>query len=284
MNYAPGILAFLAQCDSCCEVFLATGVRPVQRTCDEMRTIGETVMTQDDIRETLSFLHSHAPGGKVGIENEGVFSFGIPKRGRFRVSYITQRGSFVVRILKIPMVVPEPASLIDDSAVASRVMASFANFRRGLLIISGDPLPSINTLVYGLVEGMVTKEQRVVVLIEHDTTFLLKHGKSIVVQCEYGPGNETMGNTLRSAMMIEPDIIYVCGISDRTDLNLLLKSAKSRLFVVAAVSGMDADRLFPNGKGLDDPELSCGWWNVEPSPESGKIRLDMDYGKRGQLS
>jgi hypothetical protein len=77
-------------------------------------------------------------------------------------------------------------------------------------------------------------------------------------------------------------MIYVHGLFERSDLDVLLKAVKSRIFVVAAVSGMDADRLFPKGNCLDDPELCCGWWNMEPLPESGKVRLDMDYGKRGR--
>jgi twitching motility protein PilT len=284
MNYAPGVLAYLSQADSSGEVYLASGIRPVQRTGETMRTIGETVMTPDDIRETLSFLHSHAPAGKMGIENEGLFSFGIPKRGRFRVSFITQRGSYVVRIVKIPMEVPSPESLIDDRAVANRVVSAFSGFRRGVLLISGSPLATINALVYGLVEGMVVKEQKVVVLIEHDTTYLLRHGKSIVVQCEYGPDNETIENTLRSAMMIAPDMIYVHDLSARADLDMVIKAAKSRVMVLAAISGLDTDRLFPGGKWLDDPELLCGWWNAEASPQAGKLRLDMDYGTRGNLT
>lgn len=283
MNYAPGILAFLSQCTESCEVFMASGTRPLQRTGDTMRAIDESVMTPDDIRETLVFLRGHAQSSKQNIDKEGVFSFGIPQRGRFRVSFTTQRGSYLARIVRIPAEIPTPASLIDDRATASRAMAAFKTFQRGVLIVSGSPLPVINMLVYGLLELVVANEQRVVVIVEHETTFLLKHGKSVVAQCEYGPDNETIESTIRSSMMIAPDIIYVHDLSARDDLDAALKAAKAHAFVVVAMEGLDADRLFAGGAWTGDPGLLCGWWKVKASAVPGKIRMDINNDARGKV-
>lgn len=276
MNYAPGILAYLSQCAESCEVFLAPGTRPMQRTGSGMRPIDESVMSPDDIRETLTFLRGHVPGGKQNMDKVDVFSFGIPQRGRFRVSFITQRGSYVARIVRIPGEVPQPVSIVDNRATADRAMAMFRGLRRGVLLISGVPLPLTNTLVYGLIEGGAASEQRVVAIIEHNTTFLLKHGKSIVVQCEYGPDNETIESAIRNAMMLAPDTIYIHELSARDDFEAALKAAKAHVLVVVAMTKLDADRLFPGGVWGADPQLLCGWWKVEESAEEGKIRLNLE--------
>jgi twitching motility protein PilT len=243
-----------------------------------MRPVDESVMTPDDIRETLTFLRGHVLGGKQNMEKVDVFSFGIPQRGRFRVSFITQRGSYVARIVRIPGEVPPPASIIDDRVTADRAMAMFKTLRRGLLLISGAPLSRLNALVYGLIEKGAASEQRVVTIIEHDTTFLLKHGKSIVVQCEYGPDNETIESTIRSAMMLAPDTIYIHDLSARADLESALKAAKAHVLVVVTMSTLDADRLFPGGVWGGDPQLLCGWWKAEEAAVEGKIRLNLDGG------
>jgi twitching motility protein PilT len=282
MNVAPGVLAFLAQCDAECEVYLAPGAKPVQRMGDNMRIIDEMVMSPDDVRETLTFLHSHAPGGKSGYGSEGVFSFGMPKRGRFRVSYITQRGSFVVRIVKIPVNIPLLFSLVEESTVAELAMSTFAGLSRGVLMVSGAPLSNVNALIYGLLQSVVEFEQKVVVIVEHDITYLLKHGKSIVVQCEYGPDNQTVESCLRSAMMIAPDIIYVHDLSTKSDMDMIMQIAKSRVLLVVAVSEVDTDRLLPDGRLGGTADMLSGWWNVE-TLDTGKLRLDLDYCSKGNL-
>ena len=88
---------------------------PVDRTADGLRIALTRVLDPSDVADTLSTLLAKAsvPGGLAAAGN---FSFGIKGVGRFRVTYITQRGSKVVSIARVRIGVPDIAALTDQTA------------------------------------------------------------------------------------------------------------------------------------------------------------------------
>ena len=102
MNYSSKILNYFATAPDYSQVLLVSGAPPVERRNDSMAVLFNAILTSGDIRETLATFLSHIQRnvGADALQN-GVFSFGIQKLGRFRVQYLTQRGSCAIIIDKI---------------------------------------------------------------------------------------------------------------------------------------------------------------------------------------
>lgn len=273
MNYAAGILAYLSQCAECCEVILVPGAPPMHRMENGLRAIDPAVMTPDDLRETLSTLRGYVPGSKMTSEKDGAFSFGIPQRGRFRVTYVTQRGSMAARVVKIPGSVPLFTSLLEDAGMAERCLAQLATFRQGVLLVAATPLSVANTFTYSLLDRVIARDQRLVATVEQGTTFLLKHGKSLVMQCEYGPYDETLKQSIRSCMAMGPDLIYVHDLGGREDLEAVQQASRSHILVVVSIPEIEVARLTA-GEWVADRGLFCGVWRVKEA-QSGRMTVEM---------
>jgi hypothetical protein len=87
---------------------------PMERKEGKLVRFTPVVLTSKDIRDTLVALKSHASGLLGPLGKEGSFSFSIHKSGRFRVAYMTQRGSYVISIIKTPFEIPTIEELCQD--------------------------------------------------------------------------------------------------------------------------------------------------------------------------
>ena len=274
MNYAPSILDFLSQSPDLTEVLLAPGALPMRRDYEGMSSIGDTVLSDQDVRDTLSTLIAHtkaiAPGAK-----SGVFSFGMPQRGRFRVSFMTQRGTPVASVLKVPLEVPRLADLMADPAEAEQVQQKFLAFRSGLLLVTGESSLSANIFTYALLRAYSEALQRTLFIIEPNITFLLRHQRSLVLQCEIGVDVDDVEQGLRAALNLRPDLIYVRDIATVRDLALLSRAVHSQVFTVATIPILDVATIMPRGREDLAEHNIRGLWHLDYAG-SKKLRVLME--------
>jgi twitching motility protein PilT len=273
MNYAPSILDYLAQSPDLTEVLLAPGSLPMRRDPAGMTPIGEATLSEQDVRDTLTTLIAHtktiAPNAK-----SGVFSFGIPQRGRFRVGFLTQRGTYAASILKVPFEVPQLADLLAEPAEAEVIAQKFRSFRSGLLLITGGSPMAANMFAYALLRACNETEQRSIFIIEPGITFLLRHQRSLVLQCEIGTDVEDVGQGLRAALNLNPDLIYVRDITTTRDLDLLSRAVEAQVFTLATIPILDAASLISRGRE-DLPGHSVrGLWHLD-HVDGEKLRVLM---------
>ncbi|MFN3976457.1 MAG: twitching motility protein, partial [Aquificaceae bacterium] len=106
MNYAPYVINYLSTKEDIAEIYLVPKAFISERRGNRLIKISDTLLTPEDIRDTLVALRSYTSSVLGPLGREGVFSFGLQNIGRFRVSYITQRGSYAVHILKTPYNIP----------------------------------------------------------------------------------------------------------------------------------------------------------------------------------
>lgn len=262
MNYAPSILEFLAKSPDLTEVLLAPGTLPMRRDREGLTPIGDATLTDQDVHDTLLTLIAHtktiAPNAK-----SGVFSFGIPQRGRFRVGFMTQRGTYVASILKVPFEVPHLADLLAEPAEAEVIQQKFLSFRSGLLLITGASPMAANLFAYALLRAYNENLQRTLFIVEHGITFLLRHQRSLVIQCEIGTDVDDVGQGLRSALNLNPDLIYVRDITTTRDLDLLSRAVESHVFTVATIPILDAATLVSRVREELPAHNMRGLWHLD---------------------
>ncbi len=211
MNIAPEILNYLAEKREFTEVILAPKASPVERRDRIVKKILDVILSPEDIRDTLVFLRSHTPVSLGPLGREGFFSFGLPEVGRVRVSYITQRGSYVVNIVKVPYSIPLLESLVSSKDDIERLM-SFIRDMNGILAVIGKSFVIHNLFSYSLLREICERESGLIYVLERPITYLIKHGNSIVIQREVGVDVDSFEEGIEEALFFRPDIIYISDI------------------------------------------------------------------------
>lgn len=272
MNYAPQLLECLVQNAEYRELFIAPHAMPVLRRPGELRPIGEARLSERDILDTLVALRAQTGGGAGNLGKEGSFSFGVSNVGRFRVWYLTQRGSYVVAVVKVPLEVPALNELILDAAVARQAEEMFCSYRRGLLVVMGPSGYEPSLAVYSLLKQVSEQQQRVMFIVEMNTMFLLKHSRSIVVQCELGTDISSTEQGIRSAFNLNADLLFVREVTSREDFELVRKASQMGIFVVVTMSPMDVDDFIPYRERQLGAGVIQDVWRVEKL-ENGKLEM-----------
>jgi twitching motility protein PilT len=210
MNYASQILNYLGSSSTVSEVFLAPNASPMERKEGKLVRFMPVVLTSEDIRDTLVALKSHSSGSLGPLGKEGSFSFGIHKSGRFRVAYMTQRGSYVISIIKTPYEIPIIEELCQDpSHVIKEINRIVGDLPGSCVVITGRDHIKASMFAYSLLQHVSINFSKVISILEKPLNYLLKHGNSLVIQREIGTDVESLQKGLEDAMLIKPDILYI---------------------------------------------------------------------------
>jgi len=129
--------------------------------------------------------------------------------GRFRVKYITQRGSYVVYILKTPYHIPPLDRLCPSRKDSDKLEEIIRIHSSGFVIFQGKDHLLVNTLIYSLLQKVCENYSKIIFILESPLTFLLRHGQSLVVQREVGVDVDTFEEGLRDAFYMNPNILFM---------------------------------------------------------------------------
>jgi twitching motility protein PilT len=209
MNYMPQIINYMSKTEDIAEIYLVPKNFIVERREGKLIRISDSILTPEDVRDTLIALKSQTPIVVGPLGREGSFSFGIQNVGRFRVNYITQRGSYVIHILKTPYDVPLLDDLCSDKGTVEALDELVRLNTSGIIVFYGGNHIKVSTLVYSLLQYVCTNYKKIIFILEEPLSFLLKHGESLVIQREVGMDVNTFEAGLRDAIYLNPDILYM---------------------------------------------------------------------------
>jgi twitching motility protein PilT len=173
----------------------------------------------------------------------GSFSFGVPEVGRFRVSYLTQRGSKAFRVIRVPFRVPSPSEACEDADCMRRLTDAILSRQPGILAITGTSVIANSKLAYSLLRVANEKIRTVVFVVERSLTFLIAHGNSLVVQCELGNDVPTLEAGIRSAFLLEPDILFVGDIWPGDEMPSLTRAVEAGVFTLLSSVAMSGEEM-----------------------------------------
>ncbi len=288
MNRAQEILEYLSGDAKPCTVVLAPNAPPVVHAAGEVRVILSMVLSSGDVFDTLQALKTQSPKRELDATSMfGGFSFGLRKVGRIRVTYLTQRGSKVVSVTRIPFVIPALESLCDDPATIAALRQVTQSDQGGIVGVSGPDPVLIGTLVYAVLDALNQTSRRIVGIVENPLTYLMAHRSSIIVQCEVGSDCDSIKDGVESLLMFAPEILYVSGVRSLEDLSILGCAAQpGRLFIIGS-NALDAaaivDRFtsYP-GSGASRPASGMRTLiRVSPEPE-GKFSAQIESTAAGR--
>jgi twitching motility protein PilT len=178
-----------------------------------------SVRQQQRFEETQELDTSHAMGTKV----------------RFRVNVFVQRNAVGVAFRVIPYeVVPFEQLGLPD------VVQSFADYPRGLVLVTGPTGSGKSTTLASLVDIVNRKRQCHIITIEDPIEFVHNSKVALVNQREVGSDTEGFGQALTSAMRQDPDVILVGEMRDLETISTAITAAETGHLVYATLHTQDA--------------------------------------------
>ena len=162
-------------------------------------------------------------------------SYEIPDLGRFRLSVFQQRGSVGAVFRTIPPGVPTLESLDLPRAVAS-----FADLRRGLVLVTGPTGSGKSTTLAAVVDRINATKPLHIMTVEDPIEFHHDHKRSIVNQREVGQDTSSFAECLRHVLRQDPDVILVGEMRDLETISTALSAAETGHLVFATLHTQDA--------------------------------------------
>ena len=207
------------------------------RVDNELVGVGAHIFSADDMVHFVDRLREAAPGDVPPHERlrDLTLTWSVPSVGRFRVSVMKQRSTFMVMLRVIPHIVPTLASLNLPAQLARTL-----DYSSGLVLLSGTQSSGRSTTLAALLSHLneTAERRRHIVIIETKTRFLLKDRKCTITQRELGIDTDSIESALDAAVEHRTDIIAL----DRVDpgqLESLLRAAEAGSLVIAKVDAHD---------------------------------------------
>jgi len=244
MNYAQKILAYLGDEDRFSQVLLIAGAPPVEKIGTQFRIVINTVLTPEDIRDTLATFASHVRrSGSSDMGKQGVFAFGMPNQGRFKIYYLTQRGSDFVSIQRMPFDVPQLESLLAQPAQLALVDDALSQPAGGIVIFTGTSPDTLARFLYATIARINGTKNMVIYILEQNLSFLLKHQNSIVIQVEVGTDIPTLTEGICNGLFLAPDLIYVSSPKTPEEFAGLMCAAQTGATVLVSMIDINEQHL-----------------------------------------
>jgi len=278
MNRSSDVIEFLANNDNPDQWILAPNAPPVSRMVGVIDVAFGRVYDAQDINDTLAAFRTRALAAsrEPELQLSGSFSFGVRDVGRFRINYATQRGSRVLTVVRIPFTIPSMTDVAADDAEVRRALAVLTGDAPGLVAVGGPSSIANATLVYALLAELNRTLRSVLFMLERTTTFLLSHENSLSVQCELNTDVPTMEDGIRTAVLFEPDVLYVGDVQGDDllpDVPRLVANGVNTIVssVVVDESGL-LERFAPAATGGALGALNCAAFHVRPAGP-GKLHV-----------
>ena len=181
------------------------------------------MITNEGIRERIDSIRDYG------------CSWGAAGIGRFRVSLLRQRSSFMIVLRVIPFDIP---SL--DTLGLPPVLAAIESFERGLVVVAGPTASGRTATLAAFVHSINAAQHRHIVTLEQTIEYLHRDLNGSVTQREVGVDTDTFATGLRSALTQDPDIVVVDASLDASTIETALVAAETGRLVLTTLPAMEA--------------------------------------------
>ena len=163
-------------------------------------------------------------------DKEVDFSFSFGDYGRFRVNAFHEKGNIAAALRLIPSNIRS----LDDLGMP-KVVKTFANYPRGLVLVTGPTGSGKSTTLAAVVDQINKEQSRHIITIEDPIEYAHHSQKSIVVQREVHYDTYSFGAALRSSLRQDPDVVLVGEMRDLETISAAITLAETGHLVLATL-------------------------------------------------
>lgn len=163
-------------------------------------------------------------------DKEFDYSFAFGDLGRFRVNAFNERGNLAAAFRLIPNVIKGISELGMPP-----VVASFAEYPRGLVLVTGPTGSGKSTTLAALVDKINHDKAAHIITIEDPIEFTHKSKRSVIVQREVHYDTYSFSRALRSVLREDPDVVLIGEMRDLETISAAITIAETGHLVFATL-------------------------------------------------
>ena len=244
------------------DLHLHVGLPPMMRLDGALTPIeGYQKLNAEEV-ETLVFAILDEDQRRILLKDkEFDFSFAFGDLGRFRVNAFHERGNLAASLRLIPNQIKTIAEL-----GLPPVIQNFAEFPRGLVLITGPTGSGKSTTLAALVDKINSEKAQHIITIEDPIEFTHKSKRSAVVQREVHYDTYSFSAALRSALRQDPDIVLIGEMRDLETISAAITIAETGHLVFATLhtnsAAQSIDRMIDVFPPHQQPQVRSQLANV----------------------
>ncbi len=244
------------------DLHIQVGLPPILRIDGELVKISSVPVLRPEDVEMLIFSTLDEAQRKILIrDKEFDYSFAFGELGRFRANAFHERGNLACAFRLIPTKILSVAELGLPA-----VVESFADYPRGLVLVTG-PTGSGKSTTLAAIVDKINREKAVHILtIEDPIEFTHKSQKSVVVQREVHYDTFSFSAALRSALREDPDVVLLGEMRDLETISSAITIAETGHLVLATLhtnsAAQSVDRMIDVFPSHQQPQIRSQLSNI----------------------
>lgn len=244
------------------DLHLQVGLPPMLRIDGSLTPIaGFSPLTGQTIQVLIFAILDEDQRGILIKDKEFDFSFAFGTLGRFRVNAFHERGNLAAALRLIPNEIKSIAEL-----GLPNVVSNFANYPRGLVLVTGPTGSGKSTTLAALVDKINSERAQHIVTIEDPIEFTHKSKKSAVVQREVHYDTYSFSAALRSSLRQDPDVVLIGEMRDLETISAAITIAETGHLVFATLhtnsAAQSIDRMIDVFPPHQQPQIRAQLSNI----------------------
>lgn len=213
------------------DLHLQVGLPPILRIDGALQPVAGYKELDETTVERLVFATLEDDQKQILIKDkEFDYSFSFGDLGRFRVNAFHEKGNIAAAF----RLIPNEITSINELGMPS-IVASFAEFPRGLVLVTGPTGSGKSTTLAGLVDKINREKAAHIITIEDPIEFTHKSHRSVVVQREVHYDTYSFSAALRSALREDPDVVLIGEMRDLETISAAITIAETGHLVFATL-------------------------------------------------
>ena len=244
------------------DLHIQVGLPPMLRIDgDLLPIIGFEALDEQKV-EALVFAILDEDQKKILLKDkEFDFSFAFGTLGRFRVNAYHERGNLAVAL----RLIPNEIKTINELGLPN-IVANFADYPRGLVLITGPTGSGKSTTLASLVDKINNEKAKHIITIEDPIEFTHKSKKAVVVQREVHYDTYSFSAALRSSLRQDPDVVLIGEMRDLETISAAITIAETGHLVFATLhtnsASQSIDRMIDVFPPHQQPQIRAQLSNI----------------------
>src|SRR5581483_9048345 len=244
------------------DLHLQVGLSPMLRIDGRLMPLQGTPPLTEEVVENLVFALLDEDQKQILLrDKEFDFSFAFGNIGRFRVNSFHERGNLAAAM----RLIPSEVRTIDQLGLP-KILNNFAEYPRGLVLITGPTGSGKSTTLAALIDKINTEQAKHIITVEDPIEYTHSSKKSVIAQREVHYDTYSFSAALRSALREDPDVVLIGEMRDLETIAAAITIAETGHLVLATLhtnsASQSIDRMIDVFPPHQQPQVRAQLGNI----------------------
>ncbi|HVZ11489.1 MAG TPA: PilT/PilU family type 4a pilus ATPase [Patescibacteria group bacterium] len=210
------------------DLHLVAGVAPVVRVDGALSTLSAyQPLTNQELEDLIIPVLSEIQKKSLAENRALDFSYGYGggdygEKGRFRINLYYQRNTLAAAFRLLPERVRTPEEL-----ALPPICHELANLKQGFVIVTGPTGHGKSTTIASIINEINLNSGRNIITVEDPIEYVYPKGMSLISQREIGIDSLSWGESLKSALREDPDVLLIGEMRDPDSISSAITVAET---------------------------------------------------------